>query len=151
MPLLSLAAPQGYDLLAAVNARGRLEHVDLSGTGVYIDMLAEALAPSFAAPHCSNGAGGSSSGVSTLCLSRIGCACCSAGHRLTTARLLTCVSQFTHTNRQRFTSTPLVFKKHSCCEVTKATQSNAARCVGATEQLLCICRRCGLRVFGCAV
>lgn len=38
-------APQGYDLLAALAKRGTLRDVDLSNTGVQIDLLAAALAP----------------------------------------------------------------------------------------------------------
>jgi hypothetical protein len=64
---------QGYDLLAAINAHGCLQDVDLSGTAIHIDMLTEAFAPSFAAPHCSEGASGSSTGVTRLRLRNIGC------------------------------------------------------------------------------
>lgn len=64
---------QGYDLLGAVNSHGCLRDIDLSGTSVHIDMLTEALMPSFAAPHCSEGACGSSTGVTRLALANIGC------------------------------------------------------------------------------
>lgn len=63
---------EGYDLLAAINAHGCLQDVDLSGTAIHIDMLTEAFAPSFAAPHCSEGASGSSTGVTRLRLRNIG-------------------------------------------------------------------------------
>lgn len=49
---------------------------------MHIDMLTKALMPSFAAPHCSEGACGSSSGVTRLGLANIGCLLPSKGSLL---------------------------------------------------------------------